>query len=343
MRKVGLDINRPIDLHTGTINPTINPHLASDVAWARVNFVLGPWQSPDDVAWRSTYDDVVNRYVDRDIQVYGLIGHEAVRAPFDTLFQEDHPAPEPPEAGAWIDPYIHNFLSIVSHFRGRVRCFESFNEPNNWHQGRPWVSPYWFAKMIGAIYRAVKLDAGFDDVTLITGPLFSHNINDQENETSIGWRYLLDTFRAGKALHGWEDIRTAAGSYPLDGVGYQTLTAPNGQTALELVAMEQPDLVLLDVKMPGMSGYEVCQRIREFSTTPIIMLTALANAHSNRYSVAVRRASSPRAVTRCWTKSISRSPARTTGDPSGRSASSTRRRTARTLARSSCAPKGLVT
>jgi len=220
MRKVGLDINRPIDIHTGSINPTINPDLASDIAWARVNFVRGPWDSPDDVAWRSTYDDIVNCYLDQDIQVYGLIGHEAVRAPFGTLFQEDDPASEPPEARAWIDAYVHNFVSIVSHFRGRVHSFESFNEPNNWHQDRPWVSPYWFAEMIGAIYRSVKLDAGFDDVTLITGPLLSHNNGDQENETSIGWRYLLDTFRKGKTSHGWEDMRAAAGSYPLDGVGY---------------------------------------------------------------------------------------------------------------------------
>ena len=62
----------------------------------------------------------------------------------------------------------------------------------------------------------------------------------------------------------------------LEGVGYKTLSASNGRAALDLVAVEQPDLVLLDVKMPVMNGYEACQRIREFSTVPIIMLTALA-------------------------------------------------------------------
>lgn len=218
MRKVGLDINRPVHLVSGEINPTVNPGLAGEVAWVRVNFVLGPWQSPDDPAWRATYDDIVQRYLDRGIRVYGLIGHEAVNHP-GTLFQGDHPHPEPPGAQVWIETYVRHFVSIVSHFRGKVSWFESFNEPNNWYQGRPLVSPYWFAKMLGAIYRAVKLDGDFE-VTLITGPLLSHNNDDVENENSIGSRYLQDTFRSGKGFHGWEDIRAAAGSYPLDGIGY---------------------------------------------------------------------------------------------------------------------------
>jgi len=58
--------------------------------------------------------------------------------------------------------------------------------------------------------------------------------------------------------------------------GYQVLVANDGQSALSLVVSGEPDLVLLDVRMPGLDGYEVCRRIREFSTVPIIMLTALA-------------------------------------------------------------------
>ena len=58
--------------------------------------------------------------------------------------------------------------------------------------------------------------------------------------------------------------------------GYEVLTASNGQTAVDLVATEEPDLIVLDIRMPGMDGFEVCQRIREFSAVPIIMLTALA-------------------------------------------------------------------
>jgi DNA-binding response OmpR family regulator len=50
------------------------------------------------------------------------------------------------------------------------------------------------------------------------------------------------------------------------------LVARDGQTAVELAAREEPDLIVLDIKMPGMDGCDVCQRIREFSTVPIIML-----------------------------------------------------------------------
>ena len=63
----------------------------------------------------------------------------------------------------------------------------------------------------------------------------------------------------------------------LKAVGYQVLTAGDGKHALEVVSLEQPDLVLLDVLLPGnMDGYEICRRLREFSTVPIIMLTAKA-------------------------------------------------------------------
>ena len=60
----------------------------------------------------------------------------------------------------------------------------------------------------------------------------------------------------------------------LESVGYTVLVAMDAHSALELVDMETPDMILLDIMLPEMDGYEVCQRIREFSTTPIIMLTA---------------------------------------------------------------------
>jgi DNA-binding response OmpR family regulator len=56
--------------------------------------------------------------------------------------------------------------------------------------------------------------------------------------------------------------------------GYQPLGANNGREALRLVADTAPDLVVLDVMMPTMDGWEVCQRLRETSSVPIIMLTA---------------------------------------------------------------------
>jgi len=56
--------------------------------------------------------------------------------------------------------------------------------------------------------------------------------------------------------------------------GYLIKSANDGQEAVNLVAAEQPDLILLDVMMPVMDGFTACERIREFSNVPIIMLTA---------------------------------------------------------------------
>lgn len=59
---------------------------------------------------------------------------------------------------------------------------------------------------------------------------------------------------------------------------YEVITATDGPTALQLIDSAAPDLVLLDVMMPGVSGYEVCERIRANDSTrllPVVMLTAL--------------------------------------------------------------------
>jgi DNA-binding response OmpR family regulator len=60
--------------------------------------------------------------------------------------------------------------------------------------------------------------------------------------------------------------------------GYRVITASEGKTALQLVEDSKPDLVLLDVMMPDMDGWQVCQRVRQFSQVPIIMLTAKAQS-----------------------------------------------------------------
>lgn len=62
----------------------------------------------------------------------------------------------------------------------------------------------------------------------------------------------------------------------LEAHGYKVLTAGDGADAVEMAARHSFSLILLDVRMPKMDGFEACARIREFSTTPIIMLTALA-------------------------------------------------------------------
>ncbi len=56
--------------------------------------------------------------------------------------------------------------------------------------------------------------------------------------------------------------------------GFQVLTAYNGTEALEQVRTQLPDLILLDIMMPDISGFEVLKRIREVNTVPVIMLTA---------------------------------------------------------------------
>ena len=60
----------------------------------------------------------------------------------------------------------------------------------------------------------------------------------------------------------------------LESVGYKIIVAMDGHSALKLVDMEKPDMIILDIMLPEMNGYEFCQRVREFSALPIIMLTA---------------------------------------------------------------------
>ena len=55
---------------------------------------------------------------------------------------------------------------------------------------------------------------------------------------------------------------------------YETVLAHDGREAIALFEKEQPDLVLLDVMLPKLDGWQVCRRIRENSFVPIIMLTA---------------------------------------------------------------------
>ncbi len=58
-------------------------------------------------------------------------------------------------------------------------------------------------------------------------------------------------------------------------MGAQVVTARNGLEAMRQLFFHRPDLIILDVMMPDMNGFEVCARIRQVSDTPIIMLTAL--------------------------------------------------------------------
>ena len=61
----------------------------------------------------------------------------------------------------------------------------------------------------------------------------------------------------------------------LQSEGYRVLVEGDGPTAIETTARERPDLVVLDLMLPGMDGLEVCRRLREHSAIPVVMLTAL--------------------------------------------------------------------
>ncbi|MEM9777514.1 MAG: response regulator, partial [Chloroflexota bacterium] len=56
--------------------------------------------------------------------------------------------------------------------------------------------------------------------------------------------------------------------------GYEVESASNGPEGLRVAEMFRPDLVLLDLMLPGMDGFEVCRRLRDTTNIPIMMLTA---------------------------------------------------------------------
>jgi two-component system response regulator VicR/two-component system response regulator RegX3 len=63
-------------------------------------------------------------------------------------------------------------------------------------------------------------------------------------------------------------------SYTLKKEGYTVTTAADGQSAIKQFHKQVPDVILLDIMLPEVSGMEVCWRIRAFSDVPIVMLTA---------------------------------------------------------------------
>ncbi len=71
--------------------------------------------------------------------------------------------------------------------------------------------------------------------------------------------------------------------------GFEIVTAQSGEEALELVASQRPDLVLLDVMMPGMNGYEVTSRLKSDPATrgiPIVFFTAMDDRDTRRRAFA---------------------------------------------------------
>ena len=68
--------------------------------------------------------------------------------------------------------------------------------------------------------------------------------------------------------------------------GYEVILASNGEEAIELVEKENPDVILLDVRMPGIDGIETCRRLKEEEKTrsvPVIMITAFQDREIEAY------------------------------------------------------------
>jgi DNA-binding response OmpR family regulator len=63
-------------------------------------------------------------------------------------------------------------------------------------------------------------------------------------------------------------------AYNLKKQGYEVVIAGDGPSALEMVRSSKPDLILLDIMLPGMDGFEVCRKLRSEVSTPVLMLTA---------------------------------------------------------------------
>lgn len=83
----------------------------------------------------------------------------------------------------------------------------------------------------------------------------------------------------GKKILFFEDDEAIAGllNYTLSKQGYIVASAADGHEAVQRIEEEKPDLILLDIMLPGMDGYDICRTIRsreDFKKTPVIMLTA---------------------------------------------------------------------
>jgi CheY-like chemotaxis protein len=109
----------------------------------------------------------------------------------------------------------------------------------------------------------------------------------------------------------------------LQEAGHRALTARDPDTGLSLAAHEHPDLILLDLVMPGMDGIEVCRRLKQdpdSAPIPVVVLTRLNHPELNLKAIdagallALQKTSSPGAVLRLIDTALSLSRSQTTGE-----------------------------
>lgn len=101
-------------------------------------------------------------------------------------------------------------------------------------------------------------------------------------------------------------IRTLVNAV-LDGPGVRTLEAADGPEAMDMIRRYRPDLVLLDVVMPRMDGFTVCQRMRaeeSMARTPVLLLTALVQESDHELA---RRAGADGVVQKPFSPAVLRS------------------------------------
>lgn len=89
---------------------------------------------------------------------------------------------------------------------------------------------------------------------------------------------LTESLAARKLIVAVDDSLTVRKivSITLERMGYRVMTSPEGRQGLDLIAQEKPDLILLDITMPGMDGYQVCKAIKQNPVTrkiPVVMLS----------------------------------------------------------------------
>lgn len=90
-----------------------------------------------------------------------------------------------------------------------------------------------------------------------------------------------------------DDLMAAAAiKHPLTKAGYTVETAADGAAALEWVRCEIPDLIILDVVMPGLSGYDVCRRLRQDPATQAVPVVFLSARHDVQHVLEGRQAGS---------------------------------------------------
>ena len=76
--------------------------------------------------------------------------------------------------------------------------------------------------------------------------------------------------------------------FSLQFAGYEVVQASNGEDAIDVAEREQPDLILLDVRMPKLTGYEACERLKAKEATrhiPVVFLSALSQEAEIRYGL----------------------------------------------------------